>query len=259
MLKLLKAYPRLALTLVFYALIASLLGLSIPLGGQLIVGQLIESASTSVLMTLAIGLFFILILRIFVLQAELDAVEELSRRTFVDVAAWVHQRFDGFKLPSSHLFFEAVVSEKSVAALLFDGLNAALSFLAAMALLAFYDIFFLGFGVVLFALALLCFGIFLALGKSSAQQECSAKHKLALQYKEDTKERANDIENWWQARAKHYGVVRKQFVFAVGVQTFAIVTLFGFGGALVLQNRLPLGQLVAAEVAVAMHRPRQIF
>jgi ABC-type bacteriocin/lantibiotic exporter with double-glycine peptidase domain len=54
------------------------------------------------------------------------------------------------------------------------------------------------------------------------------------------------------ARQSHFRIVLRQFAFALSLQAVASTALLGLGGYLVIQGQLTLGQLVAAEIVVAL-------
>jgi len=54
------------------------------------------------------------------------------------------------------------------------------------------------------------------------------------------------------ARQSHFRIILRQFAFALGLQVLASTALLGLGGYLVINGQLTLGQLVAAEIVVAL-------
>ena len=66
-------------------------------------------------------------------------------------------------------------------------------------------------------------------------------------------ERADELAiNYLEARRKHFRILLRQILFALGLQAVAATVLLGLGGWLVIQGQLTLGQLVAAELIVMM-------
>jgi ABC-type bacteriocin/lantibiotic exporter with double-glycine peptidase domain len=60
------------------------------------------------------------------------------------------------------------------------------------------------------------------------------------------------IFDYLTARASHFRILMRQIVFALGMQAVASTVLLGLGGWLVISAQLTLGQLVAAELIVAV-------
>ncbi len=161
-------------------------------------------------------------------------------------------------------FFDVLVIQKSLASLLLDGIAIVLSTVVGMMLLAFYHPFLLAFDVVLLALIAL---VVLGLGRGGVRTsiyESKAKHAVAS-YLEDVvrnpmafrlypamaAEKADDLARaYLVARRAHFRVVLRQSVGALALQALASAGLLAVGGWLVLERRLTLGQLVAAELVV---------
>ncbi len=60
------------------------------------------------------------------------------------------------------------------------------------------------------------------------------------------------IHDYLSARRKHFRILMRQILFALGLQALASTALLGIGGWLVVSGELTLGQLVAAELIVAV-------
>jgi len=203
-------------------------------------------------------------------------VEIMQRRFFVRVVEDLAYRlprvateaFDREYGPEAvNRFFDVVTVQKVLAALLLDGLAIVLGAIVGMAVLAFYHPFLLGFDVVL--LLLIAFIVFV-LGRGAVRSsidESRAKYAIADWLEELTRQptafklhsgyqfaldRADRLTvNYLEARKKHFRIVLRQVVFALGLQALAATVLLGLGGWLVIQRELTLGQLVAAELIVS--------
>jgi len=203
-------------------------------------------------------------------------VEIIQRRLFTRVAADLAYRFprvrqsalDGHYGPElANRFFDIVTLQKVVAQLLLDGVAIVLATFVGMAVLAFYHPWLLGFDVLLLAIVV---GGIVILGRgaiSSGIDESKQKYRLAawledllrcpVSFKsagasEFALDRANQITaEYLTARRQHFTVLFRQLVFILGLQAVAGTVLLGFGGWLVVQGQLTLGQLVAAELIVA--------
>lgn len=217
----------------------------------------------------AVGLIFAATLN----AAQVLVVEHLSRRIFVRVATRMQNRLtyaadvdsdEAARL--SNRFFDVVSLEKSLAVLLFDGVAGALQIFVGLALLAFYHPLLLAFGLAI--IAVLLFIVF-ALGHNAvgtAVKESKAKYGIAdgltalshhrfflvgrhldAVFGERIKTLA---DNWLSARRRHFRVVLRQTIALLLLQVVVTAALFGLGGWLVLEERLAIGQLVAAELIV---------
>lgn len=201
--------------------------------------------------------------------------ELIQRRLFVRVVEDLAYRLprvkqtaiDGSYAPELvNRFFDVVTVQKTSAKLLLDGITILLTTVLGMAILAFYHPFLLGFDVVL--LLFIGFIVF-GLGRNAVQtaiHESQNKYKVAAWLQELARhptafklhggeqfglDRADTLAvDYLQARKRHFRIVMRQIIFALGLQAIAATALLGLGGWLVIQGELTLGQLVAAELIV---------
>ncbi len=202
-------------------------------------------------------------------------VEVLQRRLFIRVVEDLAYRLPRVKqhaLDKEHgpelvnRFFDVVTVQKSVRALLLDGIAIVLQTVIGLTVLAFYHPFLLGFDVVLLVLiALIVFGLGRGAIKTAVKESKAkfaiggwlqelARHPTAFKLHAGTQfaiERADQLSiDWLEARRVHFRIIMRQILFALGLQALAATVLLGLGGWLVIQGELTLGQLVAAELIV---------
>jgi len=262
-------------TIVIYAVGVGLLSLALPLAVQSLVntvafGQLMQPILVLTLL-LAAGLVFAAVLR--AMQAWM--VEIVQRRIFVRLVSELAERiprvhaetFEKGQGPELvNRFFDVFTAQKAVASLLLGGVEAALTVLVGLVVLAFYHPVLLGFGFVLLFAA---FGIFVLLGRGATKTTISeskakfavagwleemARHLFALKMAggaDYARRRLDDLAgSWLRHRAEHFRIFFRQYVGALGLQVVAHATLLGVGGWLVVERELTIGQLVAAELIV---------
>ena len=204
-------------------------------------------------------------------------VECVQRRLFVRVVADYAHRLPRVRpdaLDHSHgpelvnRFFDVLNLQKSLAVLLLDGVALVVTALVGLVVLAFYHPFLLGFDIAL--LLLIAFLLF-ALGWGgvrTSMDESHAKYDVAAWLEELLRcprafkfagghrlavEKADRLAGEYvTARRRHFRVVWRQTMFALGLQVVASTALLGLGGYLVINQQLTLGQLVAAELIVAL-------
>jgi ABC-type bacteriocin/lantibiotic exporter with double-glycine peptidase domain len=165
-------------------------------------------------------------------------------------------------------FFDVVVVQKVAAQLLLDGVLLVLGTLVGMAMLAFYHPWLLGFDLMLLGMiALIVFVLGRGAVKSSVK-ESKTKYSMAAWLEEiagcpttfryDGSDRlalehADRLaSDYLDARSRHFRILMRQIVFALAMQAVASTVLLGLGGWLVISGQLTLGQLVAAELIVAV-------
>lgn len=203
--------------------------------------------------------------------------EIIQRRIFVRVVSDLAYRlprvrqsaFDEHHGPElMNRFFDVMTVQKTAAVLVLDGIAMVLQTVIGMVVLGFYHNYLIGFDIFLIAcLAVIVF----VLGRGSVRTaiaESYAKYHVAawleqladapLAFKTAQGSRfAWDVADrlttdYVRARSRHFRVLMRQIVFAVGLQAVGGALLLGLGGWLVITGDLSLGQLVAAEMIVAV-------
>lgn len=204
-------------------------------------------------------------------------VECLQRRLFVRVVADYAERFPRLRLDSfdrqygpelANRFFDVLNVQKTLATLLLDGVSLVVTTVVGMVVLAFYHPFLLGFDVAL--LLMIAFILFVLgwRGVRTSMHESHTKYDTAAWLQELLRcprgfkfaggprlalARSDALAaEYIAARKAHFAVVWRQTVFSLGLQVVAGTALLGLGGYLVINRQLTLGQLVAAELIVAL-------
>ncbi len=259
-----------------FAFFASVLSLATPIAVESLVNMVTFGRLIQPLVILSLMLFGFLTFAGLMKAVQTFLVEIIQRRLFARVAADLAYRFprvsqsslDGKYGPElANRFFDIVTLQKVVAQLLLDGITIVLATIVGMAVLAFYHPWLLGFDVLLL---LIVSGGLVALGRgaiSTGIDESKEKYRLAswledlmrcsITFKssgaaEFALDRANLVTSaYLDTRRSHFKVLFRQLLFLLGLQAFAGTILLGFGGWLVIQGQLTIGQLVAAELIVA--------
>lgn len=259
-----------------YASGVGVLSLALPVAVQVLVntvtfGTLLQPIVVLSLM-LGAGLVFAATLR----ALQMWVVEIVQRRVFVRLVSALSDR-----LPRVHVkaferahgpelvnrFFDVFTAQKSVASLLLGGIEAALTALVGLVVLAFYHPILLGLGL------LILLGVsfvVLVLGRGAGRTsivESKEKYAVAGWLEEMTRHlfalkiagseafaraRLDGLaSNWLDARQAHFRIVFRQVLGTLGLQVLTSVMLLGVGGWLVIERELTIGQLVAAELIVS--------
>jgi putative ABC transport system ATP-binding protein len=262
---------------VVFAVAVAVLSLATPIAVESLVNTVAFGILLWPVLVLAGLLMGCLGLAAVVRALQVYVVECLQRRLFVRVLADYADRLPRVKLAEFdrahgpeliNRFFDVLTVQKSLATLLLDGVAVIVTAVIGMVVLAFYHPFLLGFDVVLTALILF---ILLGLGwggPSSALAESHVKYEVAGWLEELARcpkafksgggpahalAVADHLAaDFLRAREAHFAVVWRQTVFALGLQVVASTALLGLGGYLVIDRQLSLGQLVAAELIVAL-------
>ena len=264
------------LTVIFmYALAVGLCTLAIPVGVQSVVNSVAFGVVLQplVVITCLVGgvLLFAGLLRVL----QLVVVEVLQRRLVVRLSLSLagripHVEFEQFQSkfgPEYVLrFLEAFSAQKTLSALLLDGVALFFQVVVGLILVSFYHPFFLAFAIIL-SLFLILLVAPLGWGAVRTSIRASdAKYDVAtwlqdlarvpLLFKSNrgdafALERADQlVSNYVLWRAAHFRVLLRQVIGSVTIQVLASTLLLGLGGWLVIKQQLTLGQLVAAELIV---------
>jgi putative ABC transport system ATP-binding protein len=265
------------LILLIFSLVVGLLSLATPIAVDALVSTVAFGRMFQPVVLLALLLFAFLAFAAALRALKTYVVEIVQCRLFARVTADLAYRLPRLQtagLERQYLpelvnrYFDIVTVQKVTASLLLNGLQLLLNAVVGMAVLAFYHPWLLGFDVVL--ILLLAFVVFV-LGRGAgdtSMQESKCKYAAAswledlarapVSFKlygagEFAMERGDLlIHEYLVARKKHFRVLMRQVIFALGIQVLASAVLLGIGGWLVMQGQLTLGQLVAAELIVTV-------
>ncbi|MGE3819189.1 MAG: hypothetical protein AB7I30_07110 [Isosphaeraceae bacterium] len=262
--------------IVMYGVAVGVLSLATPIAVEALVTTVAFGQLLQPILVLSLILLSCLALAAALRTMQVYLVEMLQRRVFVRVVAELAHRvpkvrrsaFDTEYGPELlNRFFDVLTIQKVSALLWTDGLALVLSTLIGLIVLAFYHPLLLGFDLVV--VGAMVFAVF-QLGRGAVAtsiEESRAKYGVAdrleelaraqLAYKQGGTsgfaiERVDGVtRQYLKARERHFGIVLRQSVFALGFQALASTALLGLGGWLVIMGQLTLGQLVAAELIVA--------
>lgn len=263
--------------IVVFALVSGLLGMTTPLAVEALVNTVAFGRFLQPVIVLSIMLLAFLLFQAALKTMQTFVVEIIQRRLFARLAAELSWRlprarvdaFGGHYPPEMvNRFFDVVTVQKIVASLLLDGLSLILSTVVGMAVLAFYHPWLLAFDLVLISMMVI---IMFVLGRGAVKTsikesktkyamaawlEDLARCRTAFRYDgaaEFAMERSDRlIYDYLSARKKHFAVLMRQILAILMVQAIASTALLAIGGWLVISGQLSLGQLVAAELIVAV-------
>lgn len=277
LISLLRAESRDVWVVVIFALVSGLLTMTTPLAVEALVNTVAFGRFLQPVIVLSLMLLAFLLFQAAMKAVQTVVVEIIQRRLFARVAADL-----SFRLPRTRVealeekyapelvnrFFDIVLVQKISAQLLLDGISLVLSIAVGMAVLAFYHPYLLAFDVVL-VLAILFMMFVLGYGAvKTSIKESKTKYAMAAWLEDLARcrttfrydgaaefalERSDQlIYDYLTARKKHFQVLMRQIIFMLLLQALASTCLLAIGGWLVISGQLSLGQLVAAELIVAV-------
>ena len=263
--------------IIFYAIFSGLISLSLPLGIQAII-NLIQSGRVSfswivLIIVVVIGVALVGILSLM----QLRITENLQQKIFVRSSFEFSYRIPKIKFEEfynkyppelANRFFDTLTIQKGTSKLLIDFSTAILQIVFGIILLSLYHPFFIVFGFMLLILLYIIFKFSYNSGLSTSLKESKYKYKVASWLQEiarnnfsfkrqehfDFALNKNNslVEEYLNYREKHFKVIKKQFSQLIGFKIIITASLLLIGGYLVLNQKMNIGQFVAAEIIILL-------
>lgn len=261
----------------FYAIFAGLISLSLPLGIQAIV-NFIQSGrvSASWIMLIILVVFGGALVGILSLM-QLRITENLQQKIFVrssfDFAARLPKltfeaNYNTYPPELANRFFDTITIQKGTSKLLTDFSAALLQIVFGLILLSFYHPYFIIFGMILFILLYSIFKFSFNSGLETSLKESKYKYKAASWLQEMARNnfsfkkelnfnyalQKNDglISDYLNHRERHFNIIKRQFTQLIIFKIIITASLLSIGGYLVLNQKMNIGQFVAAEIIILM-------
>lgn len=261
----------------YYTIFAGLLAMSLPLGIQAII-NLIQGAQISSSWILLIGLVTLGVAFQGVLQfMQIRILENIQQKIFTRSSFEFAYRFP--KITTAELrnyyppelanrFFDTLTIQKGLSKILIDFPTAALQIVFGITLLSFYHAFFIIYGILLILLIYIVFKFTAKKGLETSLQESKSKYRVAhwlqevarslisfkLSGKTNLAMSRNDelTGEYLQARENHFKILALQFIQMIGFKILVTAGLLIIGGLLVLNQKMNIGQFVAAEIIILL-------
>jgi ABC-type bacteriocin/lantibiotic exporter with double-glycine peptidase domain len=263
------------LQVIFYAIFAGLVSLSLPLGIQSII-NFIQAGRVSVswivlIILVVIGVILVGILSFMQLRITENIQQKLFVRSSFEFAARLPKLkpeiLNNLSTPElANRFFDTLILQKGK--LLLDFSAALLQIVFGLLLLSLYHPFFIAFGLLLLALLYFIFRYSYQSGIKTSLKESKYKYKSAGWLQEIARNKfsfkqevnfnyvlqKNDglVQDYLGAREKHFAVIKTQFTQLIIFKVIITASLLSIGGFLVLQQQINIGQFVAAEIVILL-------
>ena len=263
--------------IIFYAIFAGIVSLSLPLGIQAII-NLIQGAQMStswiiLVVLVTIGTVFVGALQLM----QMRILENVQQKLFARSSFEFAYRFPKIKMSElsdfyppelANLFFDTLTIQKSLPKILIDFPAAILQIIFGLLLLSFYHPFFIIYGVLLIFLVYLVFKFTAQKGLDTSLDESKQKYKVAHWIQEIARTitsfklsgqtslalEKNDklVLEYLRARESHFKILVLQFMQMIGFKVLVTGGLLLIGGILVLNQQMNIGQFVAAEIIILL-------
>jgi ABC-type bacteriocin/lantibiotic exporter with double-glycine peptidase domain len=265
------------LQVLYYAIFAGVLSLSLPLGIQAIV-NLIQGAQISTSWIVLVVLVSLAVVFVGVLELlQFRIIENIQQKLFVRASFEFTNRFPKIKMSElkndyppelANRFFDILTVQKGVSKLLIDFPAALLQILFGLLLLSLYHPFFIIYGFLLLGLIYVLFKYSAQKGLDTSLEESRNKYRVAhwiqevarsiVSFKLSGKTRLaldkNDrlVTDYISAREKHFNLLAFQFSKMIVFKLLVTAGLLVVGGLLVLNQQMNIGQFVAAEIIILL-------
>jgi ABC-type bacteriocin/lantibiotic exporter with double-glycine peptidase domain len=259
----------------FYAILAGLIQLSLPVGIQSIINFVLGGTfSTSLIIlivavvagVLATGLMYI---------NQMKLIEKIQQILFVRYTQQIAQKLPSIDLRQSNdfylpelvnRFFELPTLQKGMAKLLLEFPTATIQILFGLILLSFYHPAFILFGILLVAILGTILYYTGAQGLKSSLEESAHKYSLAawleemargikaFKFEPDGPVLVRNAERrtvrYLVKRTEHFKVLLFQYRVLIAFKTIITASMLLVGSVLLLNQQLNIGQFIAAEIVI---------
>ena len=258
-----------------YAVFAGLVNLSLPLGIQAII-NLIQGGrvSTAWLLLVAIVVFGIAVVGVLQIQ-QLRITENIQQKIFTRAAFEFAYRiprirtdviYNYYGPELMNRFFDVLTVQKGLSKILIDFSVATLQVVFGLLLLSLYHPFFIAFGVILVVLVVLIFLFTARRGLETSIKESKYKY-AAVHWLEELARTASTfklagktdmamqrmdrhVNSYLGSRESHFKILIRQYSLLVVFKVVVALGLLAIGGLLVMEQRMNIGQFVAAEIII---------
>ncbi|WP_298485940.1 ATP-binding cassette domain-containing protein [uncultured Maribacter sp.] len=261
----------------YYAIFEGIVALSLPLGIQAII-NLIQGAQIStswivLVVLVTAGVAFSGILKLM----QMRIIETIQQRIFTRASLELSYRFPKIKMSElrnyylpelANRFFDTLTIQKGLSKILIDVPSAFLQIIFALILLSFYHPFFIVFGLLLLLLIYMVFKYTVKKGLDTSLKESKIKYQVAYWLQEISRvvisfklsgktnlamsKNDNLVSHYLKSRESHFKILILQFIQMIGFKVLVTAGLLLIGGFLVLDQRMNIGQFVAAEIIILL-------
>lgn len=275
-LEILKHEKRDIYAIYFYAILAGLVQLSLPLGIQAIISFVFGgSVSTSVVLLIALVVFGVFIYGYFQVS-QMKIIEKIEQQLYVRYAfqyAYVVPRLDikatenYYRPELMNRYFDIMTLQKGISKLLLDVPTATIQILAGLLLLTLYHPLFIFFGILVILVIVLILYFSGNKGVETSLQESKHKYKMAAHLEQvalnavDYKFYSRDfnlgkadknITSYLKSRTGHFKVLLLQYWSLVYLKVFIVAAMLIAGAVLLFGQQLNIGQFIAAEIIIIL-------
>lgn len=275
--RMLKPDQREITNVYIYSIFNGLVNLSLPLGIQAIInliqGGQVNSSWILLVVFVVMGVGASGLLQI----SQLRITEHLQQKIFARAAFEFAFRIPRVKMEAMYRhyapelmnrFFDTISVQKGLSKIIIDFSSATLQVVFGLILLSFYHSFFILFSVLLIAMVYVIMRLSIPRGMKTSLVESKHKYavvhwleevartattfKLASSTDLPMKRTNRHTESYIDARDAHFKVLLRHYYLMVIFKVLVVAGLLIIGGILVMEQRMNIGQFVAAELIILL-------
>jgi ABC-type bacteriocin/lantibiotic exporter with double-glycine peptidase domain len=260
-----------------YGVVASILGLVVPLSSQAIVNAVALGVHSEQLVVLCVIVLLAMLAMAVVLIFQRHVIDYIQRRQFLTTAREMVLRlpqvqeavYESVYAPELvNRFFDVVTVQKAISKFLLDGIAALLSLATGLIVLGLYHPYFLLYDLLFILFIPVLVFVFGRKAIATSVNESSKKYKTVEWIEEVARShRSIKLGNGYdyavarvdklaleyaEAKEVHFQIFARQILGSYIFKAFAMVGILAVGGNLVIHQQLSLGQLVAAEILIVL-------
>ncbi|OSZ82671.1 hypothetical protein CAP35_05240 [Chitinophagaceae bacterium IBVUCB1] len=260
----------------FYAALAGLVQLSLPLGIQAIISFVLGGAISTSLVLLIISVVFGVFVNGLLQVNKMKIIEKIQQQLFVRYSfKYAHhinnidiKGVKDYYLPELvNRFFDVVSLQKGIAKLLLDVPTATIQILFGLLLLSFYHPTFIFFGILLVTILYTILRYTGSRGLETSMAESNHKYKVAAYLEEEArmvssfkfvdtsfllKKADSHISNYLRSRTAHFRILLIQYWSLIVFKLLITAAMLIVGAFLLVNQQLNIGQFIAAEIVIIL-------
>jgi ABC-type bacteriocin/lantibiotic exporter with double-glycine peptidase domain len=261
----------------FYAILAGLLQLAVPLGVQAIINFVLAGRLSTSIIVLIILVVISVFLTGLLQVNQMKIIEKIQQRIFTRYSfefAWRIPRLDLKKTDQYYLpefvnrFFDTVNLEKSLSRLLLDIPAALIQVLFGLILLSLYANVFIIFSLLVVLILFIIIRLTYARGLSTSLDESEYKYEVAGWLEEIARvlksfqfSRGSSlpidktdalVTKYLHARTSHFRILLMQYWTLIGFKILITAGMLIVGAVLLVANEINVGQFAAAEIVILL-------
>lgn len=260
-----------------YAIFSGLISLSLPLGIQAIVnliqGGEVNTAWIVLVIFVVLGVAATGVLQILQLRITENIQQKIFTRSAFELAYRIpnirlEKLYNHYAPELMNRFFDTITVQKSLSKILIDFSTASFNVIFGLILLSIYHPFFIFFSLLLLLTAYVIIRYSASSGLRTSLQESKHKYRVAHWLEEvartsvtfklsgtsdlSLKKVDGRVSDYLEARESHFRILVRQFGHLVFFKVLVATGLLAIGGVLVMDERMNIGQFVAAEIIVLL-------